>query len=278
MDLAFKTLINYVSREAKVDLSMYRESYLRRRVELRMKILGFQTFEQYLRYLRANGSEEIKKLLNTITINVTEFMRDKTPFEFFMKVILPEIAEKKKRVGSNILRFWSAGCSCGEEPYSIAICVLEALGKGWNISIYATDIDENCLQMAKEGFYRINQLKNLSKELINKYFEKEEDGYRIKGFIKRYVRFRKHDLTTEGPISKYFDTIFCRNVMIYFSERQKVKVVNDFYNALVDGGYLIIGKSETLPSGFKDKFQCVSLKEKVYRKVSPKNFNNFINR
>lgn len=268
--------MNYVSRLSGVDLSRYRESYLKRRVELRMKILGFQTFEQYLRYLRLNGHDEVKRLIDTITINVTEFMRDKTPFEYFMKVILPTIAEKKRKVGSNILRFWSAGCSCGEEPYSIAICTLEALGRGWNLSIYATDIDEKCLEIAKEGFYRASQLKNLRADIVRKYFDKEEDGYRVKRFLKRYIRFKKHDLTTEKPVSRYFDVIFCRNVMIYFSEKQKVKVVQDFYDALVDGGYLIIGKSETLPMGFKDKFECVSLKEKVYRKISLKSMDYLI--
>lgn len=267
MDLAFKSLINYISRISKVDLSGYRESYLKRRIELRMKMLGIQSFDQYLRYLRLNEDDEVKRLIDTITINVTEFMRDKTPFEYFMKVILPEIANRKRKVGSNILRFWSAGCSCGEEPYSIAICVLEALGKNWNISIYATDIDERCLEIAKDGFYRKEQLKNLRIDLIKKYFDKEDEGYRVKSFLKRYVRFKKHDLTTEKPVSRYFDTIFCRNVMIYFSEKQKVKVVQDFYDALVDRGYLIIGKSETLPMGFKDKFECVSLREKVYRKI-----------
>ena len=268
MDLIFKSLINHVSKESGIDLKQYRENYLKRRIKLRMKILGMQSLNEYFRFLRSNGKEEINKLINTITINVTEFMRDKTPFEFFMRHVLPDIANKKKKVRSNIVRFWSAGCSCGEEPYSIAICALETLGKGWIISIYATDIDDACLEMAKEGFYRQSQLRNLNRYLINKYFEKEDDGYRVKNFLKRLVRFKWHDLTTVEPVSKYLDAVFCRNVMIYFSESQKIKVVNDFYNALVDGGYLIIGKSETLPAGFKDKFECISLREKVYKKIT----------
>nr|WP_269140575.1 protein-glutamate O-methyltransferase CheR [Archaeoglobus neptunius] len=207
-------------------------------------------------------------MINTITINVTEFMRDRTPFEYLMKVILPEIASRKRRVNSNIVRFWSAGCSCGEEPYSLAICALEALGDGWMISIYATDIDDACLEMAREGFYKPTQLKNLSRALINKYFDREGDGYRVKSFLKRYVRFKKHDLTTDEPVSRYLDVVFCRNVMIYFSENQKAKAVNDFYNALIAGGYLVIGKSETLPAGFKSRFECVNLREKVYRKIT----------
>ena len=267
MDLAFKSLVDHVSKESGIDLHKYRESYLRRRIDLRLKVLGLKDYGEYLRFLKKNGNEEIQKLVSTITINVTEFMRDKTPFQFLMNNILPEIASRKRRVKSNTIRFWSAGCSCGEEPYSIAICILEALGEGWLISIYATDIDDACLEMAKEGFYRPSQLKNLDKRLISKYFEKEDEGYRVKSFLKRYIRFKKHDLTTENPVSRYLDVIFCRNVMIYFSEQQKIKVVNDFYNALVGGGYLVIGKSETLPTGFKDKFESVNLREKIYRKI-----------
>ncbi len=266
MDLTFKTLINFVSRESGIDLTKYREGYLRRRIELRMKMLGIKDYGEYLRYLRNNGDGEVEKLVNTITINVTEFMRDRTPFQFFMDHVIPTIAERKRRVKSNFVRFWSAGCSCGEEPYSIAICALEALGEGWLITVYATDIDDACLEMAREGFYKESQLKNMSKMMIQRYFDREDDGYRVKNFLKRMVRFKKHDLTTEEPVSKYLDAVFCRNVMIYFTEEQKAKVVQDFYDSLVGGGYLIIGKSETLPAGFKEKFECVSLREKVYRK------------
>jgi len=272
MDLAFKSLVNYASRKSGVNLTQYRENYLRRRIEFRMKILGVTSFDAYLKMLQNDG-KEIDKLLNTITINVTEFMRDKTPFEFFMNHVLPDIARRKEKVKGNLLRFWSAACSCGEEPYTIAICVFETLGSKWSVSIYATDIDDECLRVAKDGFYRPTQLKNLGKDLLEKYFEKEEGGYRVKSFLKKCVKFKKHDLTTQEPVSRYLDAVFCRNVMIYFSEQQKIKVVNDFYEALVDGGYLVIGKSETLPAGFKDKFECINLREKVYRKFSNESNN-----
>jgi len=104
VDLAFKTLVDYVSKESGINLHQYRESYLRRRIELRMKMLGVKDFGEYLRLLKSNGKEEVEKLINTITINVTEFMRDKTPFEFLMKEVLPEIAAKKSRVNSRVVR------------------------------------------------------------------------------------------------------------------------------------------------------------------------------
>ncbi len=262
----FKFVIKKLSEMTGIDLFQYRESYLKRRIELRMKIKGAKTYREYLKIIEKDENE-LRNFVDTITINVTEFMRDKTPFQYFKNIILPKIAEKKRAIGSNLLRFWSAGCAYGEEAYSIAICVLESLGNDWVVSIYGTDIDEKCLEIAKKGIYKDSQLKNLNKFLINKYFDKINGMYKIKDEVKKLVRFKKHDLTTEGPISRYFDAIFCRNVMIYFTEDQKRKVINDFYEALTDGGYLIIGKSETLPNDFKDKFRPVNLKERIYIKV-----------
>lgn len=257
MDLALKSLIVYVAKKRGIRLDRYRESYLRRRIELRMRSLGIKEFTEYLRYLK-NNEKEVEELLNTIAINVTEFMRDRSPFEFFMNEILPELGSKKR-----ILRFWSAGCANGEEAYSIAIAVLETLPK-ISFSVYATDIDEESLEKAKEGVYRREQLKNLPPELIKKYFEEDESGLRIRDLVKKHVRFKRHDLTSQPPVTKFLDAIFCRNVMIYFTEEQKERVLRNFYEALNTGGYLIIGKSESIPKSF---FECISLSEKVYKKV-----------
>ncbi len=266
MDLAFKSIINYVSKNAGVNLNGYRENYLKRRIEFRMKAVGVKNYVEYFRILRKDR-DEIYKLLDAITINVTEFMRDKTPFYHFMRQILPNIAERKRKIGSKMIRIWSAGCSCGEEPYSIAICIYESLGNDWSPIIYATDIDEECLKRAEEGVYSVHQLKNLSEEIIKKYFNKMNNKLVIKPFLKKCIKFKKHDLITDKPVSRFFDVIFCRNVMIYFTKEQKIKVINDFYHALVKGGYLIIGKSETIPNEFKTKFMAIDLKEKIYMKI-----------
>ncbi len=256
MDLALRSIISLASKKTGLKLDKYRESYIRRRIELRMRFLGISNLSEYFRYLKTNESE-IEELVNVIAINVTEFMRDRTPFEFFTQKILPELARKK------ILRFWSAGCANGEEAYSIAIAVLETL-PNCVFSVYATDIDEDSLEKAREGVYSKEQLKNLSLELREKYFEKVGEQFRVRDTVKRHVKFRKHDLTSQEPITKYLDAIFCRNVMIYFTEEQKEKVLRDFYEALNPGGYLIIGKSESIPKG---NFECVSISEKIYRKV-----------
>ncbi|MCS7118475.1 MAG: protein-glutamate O-methyltransferase CheR [Archaeoglobaceae archaeon] len=253
--MILKAILGYASKRSGLKLEMYRENYIRRRVELRMRLLGLRSFSDYFSYIK-NNDREVEELVNTIAINVTEFMRDYTPFKFFMDRILPELSEKK------LLRFWSAGCSFGEEAYSIAICTFESTNS--NFTVYATDIDEDCLKRAEIGIYNESQLKNLDEDMKRKYFERVGDKLKIKEFVRKRVRFKKHDLTSQEPVTRFLDTIFCRNVMIYFTEDQKFKVLKDFHSALLSRGYLIIGKSETIP---KLGFECVSLSEKVYRKV-----------
>jgi len=262
-DIEFKYLLNKISSLTRINLSQYRESYIKRRIDLRMKLKGEYSYARYAKLIE-NDNNEMKELMNVLTVNVTEFMRDKTPFDFFRKKLLPEIVKRKSKAKSRLLRIWSAGCSYGEEPYSIAISISEELGNDWNVSIYATDIDLKCLESARRGIYKKEQLNNLSRNEIFKYFIKINGEYEVIDSIKKQIRFKRHDLTSEGPISRYFDVIFCRNVMIYFNEKQKFKIFSDFYQALIKNGYLIIGKSETLHPDFKNKFKPISLSNKIY--------------
>lgn len=266
IDDDFSFLLRKASKVSGVVLTGYRDSYIKRRIDLRMKAVGIDNYASYMRFLDKN-KDEMSQYINAITVNVTEFKRDKTPFLFFRNEILPEIIERKKGTHSNLIRFWSAACSNGEEPYSIGICSKEVLSEDWTVSIYATDIDENCLKNASRGIYSREQLKNLDSPLIKKYFEPSGEAFKIKNIPRLLIRFRKHDLTSEPPISKHLDAVFCRNVMIYFNESQKVKMLNDFYNSLSEGGYLIIGKSETLPEEIKKLFTSVSTRDKIFKKV-----------
>ena len=267
----FRLLVRKISNSSGILLTGYRENYLRRRIDLRMKVLGIESYITYVRFLE-NNPDELKEAINAITVNVTEFMRDKTPFLFFRKEILPEIMERKKKVKSSLARFWSAACSNGEEPYSIGICSREALPEDWSVSIYATDIDENCLMRASQGIYSKEQLKNLEPALVQKYFTPCGRDFKIIVNKNLSVRFKKHDLTSESPISKHFDAVFCRNVMIYFNEKQKIKMLTNFNEALSDGGYLIIGKSETLPPEIRELFVPINVREKIFQKAEQKKF------
>lgn len=147
IDDDFNFLVRKISKSSGISLTGYRDTYLRRRIDLRMKTVGVDNYKTYVGLLERNQNE-MKEVINALTINVTEFMRDKTPFLFFRETILPDIMERKKKSRSNIVRFWSAACSYGEEPYSIGICSKEVLPEDWSVSIYATDVDEKCLKWA----------------------------------------------------------------------------------------------------------------------------------
>lgn len=266
IDNDFDFLVRKISKSSGIILTGYRDSYLKRRIDLRMKAAGADNYAAYMGLLERD-QHEMKEVINALTVNVTEFMRDKTPFLFFREEILPDIMERKNKSKSNIVRFWSAACSYGEEPYSIGICSKEVLPEDWSVSIYATDIDEKCLEGASQGIYSKEQLKNLDPLLIKKYFEPSGEDFKVRNIHKLLIRFKKHDLTSEPPISKHFDAVFCRNVMIYFNENQKIKMLNDFYDSLANNGYLIIGKSETLPVEIRELFIPINIKEKVFQKV-----------
>lgn len=267
LDDEFHVLVQKASKSSGVALKSYRDNYLRRRIDLRMKAVGIDNYATYMRLLDKNKNE-VTEFMNAITINVTEFMRDRTPFLFFQNEILPDLIEKKKKSQNHLVRFWSAACSNGEEPYSIAICSKEILPADWSISIYATDIDEDSLNRASKGIYTKEQLKNLDQRYIQKYFEPSGKDFKVKNINKLSIRFMKHDLTSQPPISKHLDAVFCRNVMIYFNDEQKIKMLTDFYNSLSDDGYLIIGKSETLPDEIRALFSVADIREKIYKKRS----------
>lgn len=262
----FKLLMRTISKLSGITLSGYRESYLQRRIDLRMKIVRMDDYTEYKKLIEKDP-EEFKMILNHLTVNVTEFMRDKTPFMYFQDKLLSDVMERKKNANSKLVRFWSAGCSNGEEPHSISICAREFFPADWNVSIYATDIDDNCLKHASEGLYCEKQLQNVDRKLISKYFDPLEGNFKKKKLQNLTIRFKKHDLTGDSPVSKHFDVVFCRNVMIYFNEEQKIKMFNNFYESLSHGGYLIIGKSETMPPEVRDLFKPVSLRNKIYAKV-----------
>ncbi|MHC1610227.1 MAG: CheR family methyltransferase [Candidatus Methanospirareceae archaeon] len=270
-ELAFNILKKKICDRTGVDCSNYKDNYLKRRIGLRMKAMGFDedSYDEYSRFLDENP-DECKSLIEEITINVTEFFRDIETFDAFRDEVLPELLAEKRERKSRILRIWSAGCSIGEEPYTISIILHERLGSelnNWLISIHATDIDEKALRAARAGIYESQALRNMSKYQISRYFDADGDGrYRIKEEVKHLVRFQRHDLFSERKFS-HFDVIFCRNVIIYFRKEFQNQLLLDFYNALNRGGYLILGRTETMTEGVGEKFVCVNRRERIYKKI-----------
>ncbi|MEM2099241.1 MAG: protein-glutamate O-methyltransferase CheR [Candidatus Bathyarchaeia archaeon] len=260
-NIAFKKLKRLLQETAGLNCDGYRDEYLKRRFEVRLRATGNKTFSSYWRYLK-NNPAECTLLLNEVTINYTMFFRDMDVFAFLEKKILPSILLSK------VVRIWSAGCATGEEPYSLAILIHKILGhtlQNHEVIIFASDIDKDALSKATAGLYTKKQLQNLEERTIDKYFSKEGELYRIKDFVRRLVRFEQRDLMNP-PIHKNVDLILCRNVMIYFSRESQQLIHMHFYNALREGGYLIIGKTEVLSGEPAEKFLCTDVNCRVFQK------------
>ncbi len=243
--------------------------FLEKRLETRISTLGMTIPEDYLSFLMFDGDSEREwdALITLITTNETYFMREERQLKCFKEDILPELARKSP--GKKI-RIWSAGCSSGEEPYSVAILTKECRHvTDQMIEIFATDINSRVIQRAKEGVYGDSSFRAVDEAFRLRWFSPEgQQKWRLKDEIRKRVTFQRFNLFDMDRYSIFapFDVIFCRNVIIYFDLEAKVRVVERFYDKLVDGGYLLLGHSESLIS-VTEKFRLVHLtNDLVYRK------------
>lgn len=222
---------------------------LERRLSRRLKMQHINDFRDYYRYLLYDRKkeEELRSIIDILTVNETYFFREMNQLKTFMDEIIPELKDTnsaKKRI-----RIWSAGCSTGEEPYTIAMLLLERGNiSGWDIEILASDINQRVLTTARRGVYRKNSFRSTEQYYIEKYFKPEEDSFIISDNVKRLINFSHLNLL--DPLKIKFmgqmDVIFCRNVLIYFDHQTRKKVTDHFYGRLVDGGYLLLGHAESL--------------------------------
>jgi chemotaxis protein methyltransferase CheR len=268
-DPDLRALITKVRDRTGIDLGQYKDSYITRRLSTRMKVLGAPTYRKYTTMLDT-APGEYDKVVDAFTINVSEFFRDKETFKVIKEKVIPAMIAEKKSTGRKNLRIWSAGCACGEEVYSISMILNDLLGNDYGqytVRLYATDIDEACMQRAKDGIYDPVSLKNVEKKYVDRFTRPAPDGkIAVVDEIKRNVTFRRFDLINGGAFGAYFDLILCRNVMIYFSDPQKTRLINSFFNSLNSGGYMVIGKTETLTGETRSAFVPVNGLERIYRK------------
>ncbi|RKZ23268.1 protein-glutamate O-methyltransferase CheR [bacterium] len=240
------------------DAEHYKERPFKRRVRVRMRARKVESFKEYAELLMRDR-EEIRKLLDTLTINVSRFFRNKETFDFIEKHIFPFFPDG--------LRIWSAGCATGEEPYSLAILLMENR-KEKNSKILASDIDENALKKAQEGIYPLLSFTETPDYIKNTYFMEIEDGkWEIKESVKELVEFHCFDLAKIPGDFRDFDIIMCRNVLIYLSREFQENLIREFHRRLKDGGFLILGKVEMLVGDTRDLFYALEPKERVYRKL-----------
>jgi chemotaxis protein methyltransferase CheR len=195
---------------------------------------------------------ELRAFLDSVTTNLTRFFRNQAHFDALQHYVIPEL--QKTRTNKTI-HIWSAGCSSGEEPYSIAMLLQEILPFPWKYDILASDLSLKCLMTAKEGFYNDSKIVGVPPNYLTKYFDKMEGGYKIKQDIKSHIRFDYHNLINDTGVCG-LDIVFCRNVLIYFDEETQTKVVNKFYDSLAPQSFLYIGHSESL-FGMNTKFEFV---------------------
>ncbi|MEA4826385.1 CheR family methyltransferase [Clostridium sp. JNZ J1-5] len=228
----------WVLKEFKIDLSAYKSNQLHRRILSLMSRVGVNSVDEYVELLKKDENQRMK-FLDFITINVTEFFRNPEIFEELRKKIESELMVKE-----NNLKIWSAACSIGAEPYSIAM-ILDNLKIKGRHSILATDIDNTILERAKKGEYVNGEVKNVKSEYLQKYFNKVNDKYIIDSKIKNMVTFKKHDLILDKYESG-FDLIVCRNVVIYFNQDVKNEIYKKFSDSLKKGGLLFVGATESI--------------------------------
>lgn len=264
-DLLEKIFI-LLRNETGCNFGDYKDSTVIRRIEKRMAINQIDKLENYIKYLQKN-TEEVLKLFGELLIGVTSFFRDKEPFEVLMQKVIPNIIQQKS--DGDTIRIWVPGCSTGEEAYSIAILFDEAIRKqqkSLKVQIFATDIDENAINLARLGVYPDTIATDVSTKHLNSYFNAETNSYRIKKEIRDQIVFAEHNLIKDPPFSKQ-DMISCRNFLIYLNIEAQKKVFAIFHYALVNDGILFLGSSESLGE-YSDIFEIIDRKHKIFKRKS----------
>lgn len=269
-DQTFRQLTGLIYSNSGLRFEDSAKYMIRRRLSPRVRELKLESFERYYYYLlyHANRESELELIFDLLTVNETYFFREERQLHAFSEEIIPLIVEEKKN--NRVLRIWSAGCSTGEEPYTIAmLCCASGLLRDWEVDIFASDISQRVIQTARRGTFSQTSFRNMPDGLQERYFEKLDDNrYRINDSIKQMVTFGKVNLFDEHKtgILNEVDLIFCRNVIIYFDVEAKKRVIETFYRKLRKNGFLLLGHAESLLS-LSTKFKLTHFKnDMVYQK------------
>jgi two-component system CheB/CheR fusion protein len=268
----FNRLIEYLRQSRGFDFSGYKVSSLMRRIQKRMREIGIESYQDYIDFLEVHP-DEFLPLFNTILINVTEFFRDPAGWEFLAKEIVPRILAE--RGPERQVRVWSAGCASGEEAFSAAITLAEAMGEEafrHRAKIYATDVDEDALATARQGVYDAARVASVPPELLARYFEPQGDRYVFRAELRRCLIFGRYDLVQDAAISR-LDLLLCRNTLMYFNSETQDRILARFHFALSSTGYLFLGKAETLLA-HSDSFRPVELRHRIFARTPTGNLRD----
>ncbi|MDL2316614.1 protein-glutamate O-methyltransferase CheR [Desulfovibrio sp. OttesenSCG-928-A18] len=269
----FIQLRDFIYEQSGIYIAETRKYLVENRLANRLKELNLKNFGEYYYYLRydVNRRAELPKLFEVITTNETSFWRNPPQLQVFQEKVLSVEIEKLRKAGSRKLRIWSAGCSTGEEPYTLAMIVHEVLKaetKSWDIRITANDLSEAVLASARKGVYNEYALRTTPQEIIKRYFIKDGSQYAVDPALKRLIAFGPINLSDKLQLRRVERShiVFCRNVIIYFDDEMKRQVIEAFYDNLLPGGCLLIGHSESLHNisrAFKPEHHVGTI---VYRK------------
>ena len=263
-DADFEQYRTLIYNESGIHFTSTNRSILESRLKERLREKGIDSVKTYFTAI-SKDQGELKGFLDSITTNLTRFFRNQAHFDALEKHVIPELLKIKKTSGNNTIKIWSAGCSTGEEPYTIAILLSEILPSPWKFEIVASDISLKCLMTAKEGFYAESRITGVPDAYLKKYFDKVEGGYKVNGDIMSKIRFDYHNLKNDSG-QKNLDIIFCRNVIIYFDEAAQTAVINRFWDSMASKSFLFIGHSESL-FGMDTKFEFIKTEwATLYRK------------
>lgn len=265
-DADFNFIRQLVASETGISLSEQKRELVYGRLSKRLRSLELQSFAEYCRYVGQN-MQELHELVNAITTNLTAFFREPYHFDYLRDELLPGLL--RSNAASRRIRIWSAGCSTGEEPYSIAMVLRDAVpaGQGWDARILATDIDSNVLARAQQGVYAEERTSGIPERYLRRSFRRGQGDnagmLRVNDEVRSLITFRQLNLMQDWPMRGPFDVIFCRNVVIYFDKPTQRRLFNRYADLLADGGHLFIGHSETL---FKVCERFTLIGRTIYRK------------
>src|SRR5262249_6662929 len=264
-DRQFDALLDYLKRNRGFDFGAYKRPSLMRRMKKRVQAVDVETFSDYLDYLEVHP-EEFGHLFNTILINVTSFFRDEASWDALKTDVIPRIIGGKKP--DEPIRVWCAGVASGEEVYTMAMLLAEELGTEkfeQRVKIYATDVDEDALNQARQAVYSEKQMEPIPEGFKKKYFELANGRFAFRKDLRRMVIFGRHDLIQDAPISRV-DLLVCRNTLMYFNAEAQERILLHFHFALHDDGILFLGKSEMLLT-HTNIFNPLDLKRRIFTKV-----------
>ncbi len=270
-DRLFQQFSQLVYDQCGINLHEGKKALLQARLNKRLRATGIRSYEDYFKYITSqNNPEEFVNFLDSVSTNLTYFFRESQHFEFMEQTALPELLGRKQKDRDTRIRIWSAGCSTGEEPYTLAMCVLSQLPETlkWDFRILATDISTRALEAASTGIYSEEKVQKIPPTLRQLHFRKisasnGRPDYEVGPSLKRIITFCRLNLKDPYPFKGPFDFIFCRNVMIYFDKKTQEELVNKMAGFLAPGGYMFVGHSESL-TGLAHKLTYV--RPAVYRK------------